>query len=167
MALLLLVAGHETTVNLISSGVLALLTHPDQLAALRADMTLLGGAVEEMLRYEGPVENATYRFTSRTPRSAARSSPAAPGPRRPGRGAHDPDRFPDPDRFDIRRDARGHIAFGHGLHFCLGAPLARIEGQIALRSLLDRAPALALDGPADDWLPGMLIRGVRRLPVRW
>ncbi|MFC9492900.1 MULTISPECIES: cytochrome P450 [unclassified Streptomyces] len=168
MAFILLIAGHETTVNLIASGVRALLAHPDQLAALRADMTLLGGAVEEMLRYEGPVENATYRFTVEDTEvggtvipggSAVLVGLAAAG--------HDPERFPEPDRFDIRRDARGHIAFGHGLHHCLGAPLARLEGQIALRSLLDRAPALALDGPADDWLPGMLIRGVRSLPVRW
>ncbi|MFC9609380.1 cytochrome P450 [Streptomyces sp. NPDC056721] len=168
MAFILLIAGHETTVNLIASGVRALLVHPDQLAALRADMTLLGGAVEEMLRYEGPVENATYRFTVEDTEvggtvipggSAVLVGLAAAG--------HDPERFPEPDRFDIRRDARGHIAFGHGLHHCLGAPLARLEGQIALRSLLDRAPALALDGPADDWLPGMLIRGVRSLPVRW
>ncbi|RFC71465.1 cytochrome P450 [Streptomyces sp. AcE210] len=168
MAFILLVAGHETTVNLIASGVRALLTHPDQLAALRADMTLLDGAVEEMLRYEGPVETATYRFTVEDTEvggtvipggSAVLVGLAAAG--------HDPERFPEPDRFDIRRDARGHIAFGHGLHHCLGAPLARLEGQIALRSLLDRAPALALDGPADDWLPGMLIRGVRSLPLRW
>ncbi|GAA1276533.1 cytochrome P450 [Streptomyces sp. NBC_00117] len=168
MAFLLLVAGHETTVNLIVGGVRALLTHPDQLAALRADMTLLGGAVEEMLRYEGPVENATYRFTVEDTEIGGTVVPGGSAVLVGlASAAHDPDRFPDPDRFDIRRDARGHIAFGHGLHFCLGAPLARLEGQIALRSLLDRAPALALDGPADDWLPGMLIRGVRRLPVRW
>lgn len=168
MAFILLIAGHETTVNLIAGGVRALLTHPDQLAALRADMTLLDGAVEEMLRYEGPVENATYRFTVE---DTAIGGTVIPGgsPVLVGLAAadHDADRFPEPGRFDIRRDARGHIAFGHGLHHCLGAPLARLEGQIALRSLLDRAPALALDGPADDWLPGMLIRGVRSLPVRW
>lgn len=123
MAFILLIAGHETTVNLIASGVRALLAHPDQLAALRADMTLLGGAVEEMLRYEGPVENATYRFTVEDTEvggtvipggSAVLVGLAAAG--------HDPERFPEPDRFDIRRDARGHIAFGHGLHHCLGAP---------------------------------------------
>ncbi|MFH8730906.1 MULTISPECIES: cytochrome P450 family protein [unclassified Streptomyces] len=168
MAFILLIAGHETTVNLIAGGVRALLTHPDQLAALRADMTLLGGAVEEMLRYEGPVENATYRFTVEDTEIGGTVIPAG-SPVLVGLAAadHDADRFPEPGRFDIRRDARGHIAFGHGLHHCLGAPLARLEGQIALRSLLDRAPALALDGPADDWLPGMLIRGVRSLPVRW
>ncbi|MCX4642226.1 MULTISPECIES: cytochrome P450 [unclassified Streptomyces] len=168
MAFLLLIAGHETTVNLIASGVRALLTHPDQLAALRADMTLLGGAVEEMLRYEGPVENATYRFTVEDTEVGGTVIPGGSAVLVGLASAdHDPERFHEPGRFDIRRDARGHIAFGHGLHHCLGAPLARLEGQIALRSLLDRAPALALDGPADDWLPGMLIRGVRSLPVRW
>ncbi|MFB7707843.1 cytochrome P450 [Streptomyces sp. NPDC056105] len=168
MAFILLVAGHETTVNLIAGGVRALLTHPDQLAALRADMTLLGGAVEEMLRYEGPVENATYRFTVEDTEVGGTVVPGGSAVLVGLAAAdRDPERFPEPDRFDIRRDARGHIAFGHGLHHCLGAPLARLEGQIALRSLLDRAPALALDGPADDWLPGMLIRGVRSLPVRW
>ncbi|WP_405783853.1 cytochrome P450 [Streptomyces sp. NBC_01378] len=168
MAFLLLIAGHETTVNLIASGVRALLTHPDQLAALRADMTLLGGAVEEMLRYEGPVENATYRFTVEDTEVGGTVIPGGSAVLVGLAAAdHDPERFHEPGRFDIRRDARGHIAFGHGLHHCLGAPLARLEGQIALRSLLDRAPALALDGPADDWLPGMLIRGVRSLPVRW
>ncbi|MFF1392550.1 cytochrome P450 [Streptomyces sp. NPDC058287] len=168
MAFILLIAGHETTVNLIASGVRALLTHPDQLAALRADMTLLGGAVEEMLRYEGPVENATYRFTVEDTEVGGAVIPGGSAVLVGLAAAdHDPERFAEPDRFDIRRDARGHVAFGHGLHHCLGAPLARLEGQIALRSLLDRAPALALDGPADDWLPGMLIRGVRSLPVRW
>jgi cytochrome P450 len=168
MAFILLIAGHETTVNLIAGGVRALLTHPGQLAALRADMTLLGGAVEEMLRYEGPVENATYRFTVEDTEVGGTVIPGGSAVLVGLAAAdHDPERFPEPDRFDIRRDARGHIAFGHGLHHCLGAPLARLEGQIALRSLLDRAPALALDGPADDWLPGMLIRGVRSLPVRW
>ncbi|MFE2984713.1 cytochrome P450 [Streptomyces sp. NPDC059262] len=168
MAFILLIAGHETTVNLIAGGVRALLMHPDQLAALRADMTLLGGAVEEMLRYEGPVENATYRFTVEDTEVGGTVIPGGSAVLIGLAAAdHDPERFPEPDRFDIRRDARGHIAFGHGLHHCLGAPLARLEGQVALRALLDRAPALALDGPADDWLPGMLIRGVRSLPVRW
>ncbi|MEU3533146.1 MULTISPECIES: cytochrome P450 [Streptomyces] len=168
MAFLLLIAGHETTVNLIGNGVLALLTHPDQLAALRADMSLIDGAVEETLRWEGPVENATFRYAA---------EPLDIGGVRVEQGEHvmigltaaqrDGARFPAPDRFDIRRDTRGHLAFGHGLHYCLGAPLARLEGRIALATLLDRAPGLALDGPHDEWLPGMLMRGLRTLPVRW
>ncbi|MFC9848990.1 cytochrome P450 [Streptomyces sp. NPDC060223] len=168
MAFVLLIAGHETTVNLISSGVHALLTHPGQLAALRADMTLLDGAVEEMLRYEGPVENATFRYAAEPLDIGGRAIEAGDAVMI-GLTAADRDgvRYPAPDRFDIRRDTRGHLAFGHGLHYCLGAPLARLEARVALRSLLDRCPDLALDGPPGDWLPGMLMRGVRSLPVRW
>ncbi|MFG3497011.1 cytochrome P450 [Streptomyces sp. NPDC047928] len=172
MAYLLLIAGHETTVNLISNGVRALLTHPDQLAALRADFGLLDGAVEEMLRYDGPVETSTFRFT-REPVAVGDTVIPAGSAVLVGTGAadHDPARFPDPERFDIRRDTGGHLAFGHGLHFCLGAPLARLEGRIAIRAVLERFPALALDHDPGEgplaWLPGLLMRGTRRLPVRW
>ncbi|MBD0748040.1 cytochrome P450 [Streptomyces sp. CBMA152] len=171
MAFLLLVAGHETTVNLISNGVRALLAHPDQLAALRADPDgLIDGAVEEMLRYDGPVETSTYRFTTEPLDIGGTVIPA----RQPvlvaiASADRDPGRYPDPDRFDITRAPQSHLAFGHGIHFCLGAPLARMEGRIAVRTLLERAPGLELDpdgGPL-EWLPGMLIRGVRHLPVRW
>ncbi|MFV0127021.1 cytochrome P450 family protein [Streptomyces sp. HMX112] len=171
MAYLLLIAGHETTVNLLSNGVRALLGDPGQLADLRADPELIDGAVEEMLRYDGPVETGTLRFarepvpvgdTVVIPAGAAVLVGIAAGDR-------DPARFPDPDRFDIRRDTTGHLAFGHGIHYCLGAPLARMEARVAFRTLLQRLPSLSLD-PSDgplDWLPGLLIRGVRRLPVRW
>ncbi|MFE9168788.1 cytochrome P450 family protein [Streptomyces kebangsaanensis] len=168
MAFLLLIAGHETTVNLIVNGAYNLLTHPDQLAELRADLDLIDGAVEEVLRHEGPVETATFRFAAQPLEIAGTAI---------GRGelvmigltAADRDacRYPAPDRFDIHRDTRGHLAFGHGIHYCLGAPLARLETRTALRTLLRRAPALALDGPPGEWLPGMLIRGRRSLPVRW
>ncbi|KAB1978823.1 cytochrome P450 family protein [Streptomyces triticiradicis] len=170
MAFLLLVAGHETTVNLISNGVRALLTHPGQLAALRADMSLLDGAVEEMLRYDGPLESSTNRCTTEPVEIAGTVVPALEPVLISLASAHrDPDRYEDPDTFDIRRDARGHLGFGHGIHYCIGAPLARLEGRIALRSLLERCPELALDaGPAAlEWLPGMLIRGTRTLPVRF
>ncbi|MFI8006040.1 cytochrome P450 [Streptomyces sp. NPDC086010] len=170
IAFLLLVAGHETTVNLISNGVRALLDHPEQLALLRARPELIDGAVEEMLRYDGPVGTATFRFTR---------EPVPVGPVvipkgeavlvALGSGDRDPGRYPDPDTFDIRRAAQGHLAFGHGIHFCLGAPLARMEGRIAIAALLERCPGLARDpeGGEPDWLPGLLLRGVRRLPVRW
>ncbi|HBF80288.1 MAG TPA: cytochrome P450 [Streptomyces sp.] len=170
MAFLLLVAGHETTVNLISNGVRALLDHPDQLALLRARPELLDGAVEEMLRYEGPVETATFRFAREPVTIGSQVIPAGDAVLVAlGSGNRDADRYPDPDTFDIRREPRGHLAFGHGMHFCLGAPLARMEGRTAVRALLDRCPGLALDpdGEEPDWLPGLLIRGVRRLPVRW
>ncbi|GHF45863.1 cytochrome P450 family protein [Streptomyces griseosporeus] len=168
MAYLLLLAGHETTVNLIANGVHALLTHPGQLAALRADMGLLDGAVEEMLRYEGPVEAATFRFAAEPLEIAgvpiAQGETVLVGLTAADR---DPARYADPGRFDIRRDPRGHVAFGHGIHFCMGAPLARLEARTAIRALLERAPGLALDGPPGPWLPGLLIRGMRSLPVRW
>ncbi|TKA11052.1 cytochrome P450 family protein [Actinacidiphila oryziradicis] len=168
MAYLLLIAGHETTVNLISNGVRALLSHPGQLAALRADFSLLDGAVEEMLRYDGPVETSTFRFTARPVEIGGTVIPAHERVLVALASAdRDPARFADPDRFDIRRDTRGHVAFGHGPHFCLGAPLARVEGRIAVRTLLERCPdlVLAADPGELDWLPGMLIRGVRSLPV--
>ncbi|MFB8406943.1 cytochrome P450 [Streptomyces sp. NPDC055912] len=170
MAYLLLIAGHETTVNLIANTVRNLLTHPDQLAALRADPGLLDGTIEESLRFDGPVETSTFRFSREPVTLGGTEIPA---------GRHvlvaigaldrDPARFPEPDRFDIRRDTRGHLAFGHGIHYCLGAPLARLEGRIALRTLLDRFPSLELDpeGEPWEWLPGLLMRGVRHLPVRW
>jgi cytochrome P450 len=169
MAFLLLVAGHETTVNLITSAAHALLRHPDQLAAVRADPALLDRVVEEALRHDGPVETATFRFATEpleiagtrvAQGEAVMISLAAAG--------RDPDRHLDPDRFDIQRaNPRGHLAFGHGIHHCLGAPLARVEARTALRTLLERAPRLTLDGPPGQWLPGMLVRGVRSLPVRW
>ncbi|MFE0359013.1 cytochrome P450 [Streptomyces nigra] len=168
MAFVLLVAGHETTVNLITNAVHALLAHPDQLAALRADMSLLDGTVEEALRYEGPVESATDRFAAESLEIAGVQIAKGEWVRIGLAAAdRDPDHFPAPDRFDIRRDTRGHVAFGHGIHHCLGAPLARLETRVALRSLLERAPDLALDGQPGAWLPGVLMRGVRSLPVCW
>ncbi|MFF9405025.1 cytochrome P450 [Streptomyces anandii] len=168
MAFLLLIAGHETTVNLIANGVRVLLTHPDQLAEVRSDLSLVDGVVEETLRYEGPVETATFRYAAE-PLEIAGTVIAAGEPVLIGLSAadRDPGRFASPDSFDIRRDTRGHLAFGHGIHYCVGAPLARLEARIALRSLLERAPALTLDGPPGDWLPGMLIHGTRTLRVRW
>ncbi|MER7409689.1 MULTISPECIES: cytochrome P450 family protein [Streptomyces] len=171
MAWLLLIAGYETTVGLISNGALALLRHPDQLAALRADPGLLPGAVEEMLRYDGPVETSTYRFTTEPVEIG--------GTVIPGDGQlvlpvladadRDPRRFAEPDTFDVRRAPRGHLAFGHGIHFCLGAPLARMEARIAFERLLARVPTLELDTtPAGlRWRDGLLLRGLRGLPVRF
>ncbi|UUU39166.1 cytochrome P450 family protein [Streptomyces sp. NBC_00162] len=171
MAFLLLIAGHETTVNLISNGTRALLAHPDQLAALRADYDgLLDGAVEEMLRYEGPVQNTTYRYAREDMELGGTAIPAGATVLVSLAGAdRDPGRYESPDTFDIRRAPQGHLAFGHGLHFCIGAPLARMEGRIAIRGLLERFPDLAEDpaGGPPTWIGGSLIRGVTRLPVRW
>ncbi|MFE2286279.1 cytochrome P450 [Streptomyces sp. NPDC059443] len=171
MAYLLLIAGHETTVNLISNGVRALLAHPEQLADLRSDYDgLLDGAVEEMLRYDGPVENSTARFaTEDLVLGGVTIEAGSPVLVSLASGDRDGERFPDPDTFDIRRAAQGHLAFGHGIHFCLGAPLARMEAKIAVRSLLERFPDLTADPDAGppEWIPGTLVRGVTKLPVRW
>ncbi|WP_216591739.1 cytochrome P450 family protein [Streptomyces brasiliscabiei] len=169
MAFLILVAGHETTVNLVSATVHSLLTHPDQLAALRADLTLTGAAVEESLRHNSPVHGTALRFAAEplvlagtrvSPGDAVQISLAA--------ASRDPAHFPDPDRFDLTRRPHSHLAFGHGLHHCLGAPLARTEATIALRLLLRRHPRLTLaTAPADlTWRTGALLRGLPELPVR-
>ncbi|MFE2878512.1 cytochrome P450 [Streptomyces roseus] len=170
MAFLLLVAGHETTVNLISSAVLALLRHPEQLAALRADPHLVDGAVEEALRYDGPVTAAAFRHAAEPVEIAGVRIPAGDSVMLSlAAASRDPGHFPDPDRFDIRRPAQGHLAFGHGIHHCLGAPLARIEGRTALQTLLRRLPDLALDAAPESLVrrPGAMLRGVAALPVRW
>jgi cytochrome P450 len=169
MAFLLLVAGHETTVNLIGNGVLALLRHPDQLAALRADPALLPGAVEELLRYEGPVNIATLRFTTEPVRVGDVEIPAGAFVMVSLLSANrDGERFADADRLDINRPAGGHLAFGHGIHYCVGAPLARLEGEIALGALLRRFPGLSLAAApaALRWRDSTLMRGLDSLPVR-
>jgi cytochrome P450 len=164
--ILLLVAGHETTVSLISNAILALLRHPDQLAALRADPGLAADAIEETLRYDPPVQ-----LTSRVVRGGLQvgrvSVPdggvvllllAAAG--------RDPAAFDDPDRFDIQRGSSGHLAFAAGPHFCLGAPLARLEGAIALRAFATRVrdPELAPEGLT--YRPNLNLRGPQRLMVQ-
>ncbi|WP_447008544.1 cytochrome P450 family protein [Saccharothrix isguenensis] len=167
MAFLLLVAGHETTVNLITNGVLLLLRHPDQAAELRADRSLLPGAVEEFLRYESPVNQATIRVTLADVEVGDVVIPKDSVAVVSLNGANrDGARFPDPDRFDITRPAGGHLAFGHGVHYCLGAPLARMEGEIAIGSLLDRYDlTLAADPESLRWRQGTLMRGLESLPV--
>jgi cytochrome P450 len=168
MVFLLLVAGHETTVNLIGNGVLALLRNPEQWAALRADPELVVGAVEEMLRFDGPVIHGTFRFTAEPVLVGDVEIPAGEIVWIGLTSAnHDPDRFPEPERFDITRNAHGHLAFGHGIHFCLGAQLARMEAQIALRLLVQRFPNLRAAGSLDDaqWRFSTLIHGLQALPV--
>jgi cytochrome P450 len=169
MAFLLLIAGHETTVNLIANGVLALIANPDQLAALRADRGLVPGAIEEFLRFESPVKNATFRFTVEPTELGGVVVPARElVVLSLGSANRDPDRYADPDRLDIERDTSGHMAFGHGIHYCLGAPLARLEAEIAFNRLLDTYDRIELAVPMAElrWRPGMLIRGLERFPVR-
>ncbi len=168
MAFLLLVAGHETTVNLIGNGMLSLLNNPGQLAELRADLSLLPAAIEEFLRYQGPLNHATFRFTLEPVEIGGVSIPADEFVIVSLLSANrDPNRFAEPDTFDIHRETTGHMAFGHGIHYCLGAPLARLEAEIAFTALLTRFDEITLAvGPEDvRWRPGTLIRGLERLPV--
>jgi len=162
--ILLVIAGHETTVNLIGNGTLALLRHPDQLGRLREDPALIHSAVEELLRYDSPVQR-TARITNTDVevdgRAIAKGSMVVAAI---GAANRDPAHFPEPDRLDIARRDNRHVAFGFGIHFCLGAPLARVEGQIALGTLLRRMPGMALTGtPA--WRASSTLRGLTALPV--
>ncbi|MFF0739613.1 cytochrome P450 [Streptomyces sp. NPDC004111] len=174
MAFLLVVAGHQTTVNLIANGFHALLQHPAQLAALRADPSLVHGAVEEVLRHESPSGIASLRYTAEPVEIAGTTIPAGEFVQIGLLAANrDPAVFDDPDRFDITRDASRHLAFGHGIHHCLGAPLARLQAEIAFTHVLRRYPELRPAerygaGPADGspWQPNARHRGLRTLPVR-
>lgn len=168
MVFLLLVAGHETTVNLIGNGALALLTHPEQLRKLKNDTSLMKSAVEEMLRFDGPVQMSTDRFAAVDSEFRGVTIPRGDIVLAVlGSADRDEDRFAAADILDIERENNRHFAFGKGIHHCLGAPLARLEGEIAFSTLLSRAPDLRLDSkPQDlDWRPGLLIRGLQRLPV--
>ncbi|HEY8984588.1 MAG TPA: cytochrome P450 [Streptomyces sp.] len=169
LAFLILVAGYENTVHLIGNGIVTLLRHPDQVAELRADPGRLSAAVEELARYDGPVPLAIRRFTTEDVTIGGVRIPAGETVLLSLAAAHrDPRRFTDPDRFDLGRDATGHLALGHGIHYCLGAPLARMETEIALATLFARFPGLTLAvAPAElRWRPSMRSRGLLALPVR-
>ena len=168
MMFLLIVAGHETTVNLIGNGTLALFDHPEQRGRLRDNPDLVKPAVEEMLRYYGPVEMSLRRWV--------RADTELGGvPVRRGEqimallasGNHDEAQFPAAETFDVGREPNRHVAFGTGIHACLGATLARLEGQIAFATVLSRLPDLALAIPRDEvtWRDGTFLRGLTRLPV--
>ncbi|WP_200823529.1 cytochrome P450 family protein [Actinacidiphila yanglinensis] len=171
-AALLVIAGHETTVNLLGNAVLALLRHPDQLRLLRGSPELMPGAVEEFLRYDTSVERTTHRYAAedlelagvRIPRGAVVSVALASA----GRDAGVPGDA-DPAGLDVTRPSARHLSFGHGIHHCLGAPLARLEATTALNILLDRVPAMELAVPAESlsWVPAGMMRGVLALPVRY
>jgi cytochrome P450 len=162
---MLLSAGHETTSNLIGNGLLALLRNPLQLERLRTDPGLAPLAIEEMLRYDNPVQIA-YRsaaedveLNGRLIRQGDLVNMVL------GAGNRDPERYSDPDRFDIARDEGRHLGFGLGIHFCIGAALVRLEGQIAFTTILRRLPGLALTGETWEWQEQPIFRGVKSLPV--
>ncbi len=168
MIFLLLVAGHETTVNLIGNGMLALLENPDQISRLRDQPALIKAAVEELLRYNGPLETATERYTREdttvtgvtVPRGDLVLAVLASANR-------DEQQFEQADRLDLGREPNPHLAFGLGIHYCLGASLARLEGQIAIATLLRRIPNLktAIPSNALRWRRGLVLRGLESLPV--
>jgi pimeloyl-[acyl-carrier protein] synthase len=164
-AILLLGAGHETTMNLIGNGMLALLRNPDQLETLKRDHGLMPGAIEEFLRYDGSVQ-----MTART----ALGDVEIGGKVIPkggqaiivlGAANRDPAQFPDPDRLDITRPDNRHIVFGYGIHHCLGAPLARVEGQVTINMLLRRMPNLQLTTAPLEWRETVTLRGLKALPI--
>ncbi|ASN06754.1 cytochrome P450 family protein [Virgibacillus necropolis] len=165
---LLIIAGHETTVNLIGNSVMALLEHPDQLELLKSQPELINTAIEEALRYNDPVEFSTSRWAGESLEFKGKSI-------RKGdlvivvlnSANHDPNQFDDPEIFDITRQKSKHLAFGKGIHACLGAPLARLEGEIAISSFFDRYPNAKLNASKKDleWRTGMIVRGVKELPL--
>ncbi|MEU9086110.1 cytochrome P450 [Streptomyces sp. NPDC048357] len=168
MMSLLLVGGFETTVNLIGNGTLALLRHPDQLALLREQPDLVDSALEEMLRYDGSFETATWRFPLEPIEIAGtRIEKGHPVLLSLASANRDQAKFKEADHFDVARSDNGHVAFGRGAHFCLGAPLARLEGRIAFDGLLRRLPGLALAVPPEQlrWQRSLTIRGLESLPV--
>lgn len=175
MAFILLFAGFETTVNLIGNGVYALLRNPEQRTRLQSSLRageseLLATGIEELLRYDGPVELATWRYATE-PVQLGGQSVAVGDPVLVVLAAanRDPERFAEPDRLDLARSDNKHLGYGHGIHYCLGAPLARLEGQTALRTLLTRLPDLrpAVDPSELRWRGGLIMRGLRTLPVQF
>jgi cytochrome P450 len=169
-ATVLLLAGHGTTVNLITNTVLSLLRHPDQLAALRADPDQVAAVVEEGLRFDGPVVNPNMRCTTRPVRFDDVEIPANEVLLLSIASANrDPALCEAPDVFDIDRpDSSGHLSFGHGIHYCIGAALARLEAQVAIPKLLAHCPDLAVDETEPlRWRIGIPTRGLRNLPVTW
>lgn len=169
IAALLLVAGHETTANMFPLAVVALLRHPEQRAALRADPGLWPGAVEELLRHLTVVHSGLRRIATEDVEVAGVLVRAGEGVVVALQAANrDPSVFADPDTLDVRREATGHLAFGHGLHQCIGQSLARAELQVGLPALFDRLPGLRLTGPPEDFaLTTSAVHGMRSLPVSW
>lgn len=168
LAVLLLVAGHETTTNFLGNAALALLRHPAELERLRGDPDSVPAVLDELLRFDSPVSTSTFRFTREAVTLGGTDIPAGvPVLVALGAANRDPKRFPVPERLDLGREAAGHLAFGHGIHRCVGAPLAKAEAEIALRTVLTRFPDLHLAVPHEHltWRQTRLVRGLVSLPV--
>lgn len=162
-----MVGGQETTTNLIGNGVLTLLRHPDQLALLRSDLSLIPSAVEELLRYESPSQHTARLAPEDTELGGKQIRKRDAVIAVMGAANRDPERFPDPDRLDLRRPDNRHVAFAWGSHFCFGAALARIEGQTAFEMLLQRLPGLRLEPGPIVWRENLGLRGLKHLRVSW
>jgi cytochrome P450 len=162
-----MVGGQETTTNLISNGTLTLLRKPDQLARLRADREIMPAAVEELLRYESPSQHTARLAPSDVVLGGKQIRKKQAVIAVMAAGNRDPERFPDPDRLDFDRRDNRHLAFGWAAHFCFGAPLARLEGQIAFEALLHRFPTLQLTGDELVWRENLGLRGLQALPLRY
>jgi cytochrome P450 len=166
ICMLLLGAGHETTTNLLGNGVLALLRHPEQRERLQAEPGLVEDAVEELLRYDSPVQITDRVATEDLELHGHRIRSGQVVGLILGAANRDPDQFSDPDCLDLGRTDNRHLAFGHGIHFCLGAALARLEAQIVLRTFLDRFPRFTGDPNQTDYKRSMVLRGLQSFPLR-
>ena len=162
---LLLIAGNETTTNLIGNAIKALLDHPDQLAAVEADVSLIPALVEETLRYDSPIQGLPRKVMRDVEIGGETIYEDAFAMLLFGSANRDERQFPEPDRFDIRREQQGHVAFGHGIHFCLGASLARLEARVAFETLFSRCRSLRLDADDIPMIDSMLLRGPKSLPL--
>lgn len=165
-SVLLLTAGHETTTNLLGSGLYLLLRHPEQFARLRENPERVAGAVEEFLRFESPVPALVKVATERVTLRGREIQPGQMVFPLLGAANRDEQQFPGADALDIARQPNRHLAFGHGIHFCLGGPLARVEAQIAFATLLRRFETVEWDGTEPRWMPKIFLRGLESLPVR-
>jgi len=162
-----MIGGQETTTNLISNGLLTLLRHRSELTRLRSDLSLVPSAVEELLRFESPVQHTARLAPADVELGGRQIRKRQAVIAVMGAANRDPERFPDPDRLDLARTDNRHVAFGWASHFCFGAPLARLEAQIALDTVLRRLPELELEATEVSWRPNLALRGLRALPVRF
>jgi cytochrome P450 len=165
LSILLLLGGSETTTNLLGNTIVTLLRQPDDLARVRHDLSLIPQLIEESLRYHSPVQ-ALFRKTTQAVEIAGTAIPADMAVMPLLASANrDARKFPDPERFDLTRNTDGHIALGHGVHFCLGAPLARLEAKIALETLLQHLPSLRATAQPVTWIDSFFVRGPKTLPL--